>query len=240
MTCGRAPARAVRSTFRVTVRSTIDSRGRFWPTPKEARCDSKGKVSKSGEHWLAEVPALDAMTQGRSREGAYAMVKDLVETMADSRRFVVTVHRLPADRFEISANDVKVLVALLLRRQREKAGPYVGASCGEASPEISQRLCPIRARGCGSDDRETGRTARRGRAGEGVHLAAGELSARAESGVTANVGLIARLREVVRSRPRLRRHAWRLDGTERFSGRPLSLLCTANSQTRNYLAIRSR
>jgi ribosome-binding protein aMBF1 (putative translation factor) len=50
------------------------------------------------------------------------MVKDLVETMADSRRFVVTVHRLPADRFEISANDVKVLVALLLRRQREKSG----------------------------------------------------------------------------------------------------------------------
>ena len=82
----------------------------------------EGKVNKSGKHWLAAIPALDAMTQGRSREGAYAMVKDLVETMADSRRFVVTVHRLPADRFEISANDVKVLVALLLRRQREKSG----------------------------------------------------------------------------------------------------------------------
>lgn len=82
----------------------------------------EGKVSKSGKHWLAEIPALDAMTQGRSRDDAYAMVKDLVETMADSRRFVVSVHRLPADRFEISANDVKVLVALLLRRQREKSG----------------------------------------------------------------------------------------------------------------------
>ena len=82
----------------------------------------EGKVSKSGKQWLAAIPALDAITQARSRVGAYAMAKDLVETMADSRRFVVTVHRLPADRFEISANDVKVLVALLLRRQREKSG----------------------------------------------------------------------------------------------------------------------
>jgi len=45
----------------------------------------------------------------------------------------------------------------------------------------------------------------------------------------------ARLLRIVRSRPRLRRQAWRLDGTERFSGQPLSILCTATRQTRNYL-----
>jgi len=55
-------------------------------------------------------------------------------------------------------------------------------------------------------------------------------------GVAANLKPFARLLSVVRSRPRLRRRAWRLDGTERFSGRPLSVLSTAKSQTRNYLA----
>jgi ribosome-binding protein aMBF1 (putative translation factor) len=95
----------------------------------------EGQVSRSGEHWLAEIPALDAMTQGRTRNDAYAMVKDLVETMADKRRFVVTLHRLSGDRFEISANDVTVLVALLLRRQREKSG----LSLAEVAARLRQK-----------------------------------------------------------------------------------------------------
>jgi ribosome-binding protein aMBF1 (putative translation factor) len=50
------------------------------------------------------------------------MIKDLVETMASEPGFEVSVHPGSEDRFEIGANDVRTLVALLLRRQREKRG----------------------------------------------------------------------------------------------------------------------
>jgi hypothetical protein len=44
------------------------------------------------------------------------------------------------------------------------------------------------------------------------------------------------LLRAVSSRPKLRRNAWRLEGTEASSGKPLSVLCAASGQTRHYLA----
>ena len=41
-----------------------------------------GKVYKDSQFWLVEVPILNTMTQGRTRKGALAMVKDLLETLA--------------------------------------------------------------------------------------------------------------------------------------------------------------
>ena len=95
----------------------------------------EGRIWKDGNHWLVEVPELGAMTQGRTRDEAYEMIKDLVETMANEPTFEVTVHRSSADGFEISANDVKILVALLLRRQREKHG----VSLAEAARRLDQK-----------------------------------------------------------------------------------------------------
>ena len=46
---------------------------------------------------------------------------------------------------------------------------------------------------------------------------------------------VVRLRSAVRSLRRLRRRVWRLEGREAASGEPLSVLCAARSQTRNYL-----
>ena len=43
----------------------------------------EGRVWKDGEHWLIEVPALHAMTQGYTREEAHGMIKDLIETIHD-------------------------------------------------------------------------------------------------------------------------------------------------------------
>ena len=42
-----------------------------------------GRVYKDGKFWLAEVPLLDAMTQGHTRKEALAMVADLLETLAN-------------------------------------------------------------------------------------------------------------------------------------------------------------
>lgn len=82
----------------------------------------EGRVYKDGKHWLVEVEAFDAMTQGRTKKEAYDMIKDLLETMADAPGFEVHVFPQRGDRVEIGSTDVARLIALLLRRQREKHG----------------------------------------------------------------------------------------------------------------------
>lgn len=81
-----------------------------------------GRVYKSGKFWLAEVPILDAMTQGHTKKEALAMVEDLLETLANRPSFSVTTHPVTKENFEISSPDTRGLVSLLLRRQRERSG----------------------------------------------------------------------------------------------------------------------
>jgi len=81
-----------------------------------------GRIWKDGKFWLAEVPMLDAMTQGRSRREAFRMIADLVDTMAHKRGFHVAVFPGAQGAFEIASDDTSALVAVMLRRQREKRG----------------------------------------------------------------------------------------------------------------------
>ena len=95
----------------------------------------EGRVFKDGEHWLIEVPAFEAMTQGRTKKEAFAMIKDLLETMADVPGFKVEIEPGSRDLFEVGANDTKMLLALLLRRQRETQG----LSLREAAERLRQK-----------------------------------------------------------------------------------------------------
>jgi hypothetical protein len=95
----------------------------------------EGKIWKDGKHWLVEVPALNAMTQGRTKREAYMMLEDLVETMMDSPGFEATAYPQSDDRLELGSNNVKLLVALLLRRQREKRG----ITLAEAARRLDQK-----------------------------------------------------------------------------------------------------
>ena len=94
-----------------------------------------GRVWKDGKFWLAEIPAFDALTQGRTKREALAMAGDLIETMAGVRGFRATVHPTGGGAFEIGANQVGVLVALLLRRQRESRG----LTLAEVAARLGQR-----------------------------------------------------------------------------------------------------
>jgi hypothetical protein len=82
----------------------------------------RGKVYQDGKFWLAEVPILDAMTQGHTNKEALVMVKDLIETLADRPGFTVEVHPGQHGEFEVSSTDTRTLISLLLRRQRERSG----------------------------------------------------------------------------------------------------------------------
>ena len=94
-----------------------------------------GRVYKDGKFWLAEVPILDAMTQGHTKKEALAMVEDLLETLANRPGFSVTTHPVTKGNFEISSPDTRGLVSLLLRRQRERSG----LSLGEAAQRLGAK-----------------------------------------------------------------------------------------------------
>ena len=81
-----------------------------------------GKAYKDGKFWLAEVPILDAMTQGLTQKEAFVMVEDLVETLANRPGFSVKVHPGVHGHFEVGSSDTRTMVSLLLRRQRERSG----------------------------------------------------------------------------------------------------------------------
>ena len=82
----------------------------------------QGRIFKDGGFWLAEVPMLDAMTQGRTEEEALVMVKDLVETLANRPGFSVTVHPCGDGDIELGSDDARGMVALMLQRQRACSG----------------------------------------------------------------------------------------------------------------------
>ena len=94
-----------------------------------------GRIKKNGRLWLIEVPAFDAVTQGRTKREAFEMVQDLIETMASVRGFRATVYPTGGQTFEIGANRLGVLLALLLRRQRERQG----LTLAEAAARLGQR-----------------------------------------------------------------------------------------------------
>ena len=72
--------------------------------------------------WLAEVPVFDALTQGRSRKDALAMIADWFVTMVGRKGFVVEVEPVGRDMFEVSAADARSMISLLLQRQRQRSG----------------------------------------------------------------------------------------------------------------------
>jgi len=82
----------------------------------------EGKVTRDGRFWLAEIPLLDAATQGRTRTEALEMIGDWLETMINRADFRVEVHARGKNEFEVAGNDVAAMTALLLRRRREASG----------------------------------------------------------------------------------------------------------------------
>lgn len=95
-----------------------------------------GHVYRDGRYWLSEIPILDAMTQGRTKKEALAMIADWVETLVDQEGFEARIHPVGRDRFEIEGSDAAAMTALLLRRKRETSGlslAAVAANLGSGS-----------------------------------------------------------------------------------------------------------
>lgn len=88
----------------------------------------EGKIWKSKKHWLVEVPSLNTMTQGKTRKEALFMIEDAIleyinyffEGEADG--FKVQINDYKKSVIGVTSNNNKLLLALSLRKQREKSG----------------------------------------------------------------------------------------------------------------------
>ncbi|MEA2327882.1 MAG: antitoxin HicB [Thermoanaerobaculia bacterium] len=102
----------------------------------------EGKLVRDGRFWLAEIPLLDAMTQGRTRKEALEMIGDWLKTMIDRPGFCVSVYPRGAREFEVSGSDAGAMTALLLRRRREASGASLremASRLGESSRNAYSR-----------------------------------------------------------------------------------------------------
>lgn len=127
----------------------------------------EGKVARDGRFWLAEIPLLAAMTQGRTRAEALEMVADWLETMVNRAGFRAEVHPRGKNEFELSGSDAGAMIAVLLRRRREASGASLrevasrlGASSrnayaryerGEAVPTMDKLDALLKATSPGDD-----------------------------------------------------------------------------------------
>ena len=120
----------------------------------------EGTVVRNGRFWIAEIPLLHAITQGRTRAQAFAMIGDWLQTMVN-RDGCAQVHPRGKCEFEVSGSDAAAMTALLLRRRREASGASLrevalrlGASSrnayaryerGEAVPSLEKLDALLRA-----------------------------------------------------------------------------------------------
>lgn len=108
----------------------------------------EGRVYRDGKYWLAEVPVLEAMTQGHTRREACEMVEDLVASLVDRPGFRAHVHRGRDGDFEVGGTHTPSMVSLLLRRQRANSGlslaqvaERLGARSRNAYARYEQGVC---------------------------------------------------------------------------------------------------
>lgn len=98
----------------------------------------EGRIWKNKDHWLVKVSSLNIMTQGETREDALFMIKDaIMEYMnfyfeSEVKGLELVVNEYKKSVIGISSNNNKLLLALSLRKQREKSGSTIR--------EVSERL----------------------------------------------------------------------------------------------------
>ena len=81
-----------------------------------------GKVYKDGKFWLAEIPILEALTQGHTRKEALEMATDWLETMVGQRGFKGSIYLGRNGVFDLAGNDIRSMVRILLKRKRQVQG----------------------------------------------------------------------------------------------------------------------
>ena len=82
----------------------------------------EGRLYKSGKFWLAEVPGMDAMTQGTSRADAIRMLQSLMCEMLEDIQGAKVEIAVAKNRVLAKVPETGAVIGLILRRLRARAG----------------------------------------------------------------------------------------------------------------------
>lgn len=86
----------------------------------------EGKIWKSGELWLVEVPSIDVCTQGISREDALKMIVDAIKVLIEGyfpeekvEELKIVAHDYGRKEIGITTSNNSLMMSFSLIRQRE-------------------------------------------------------------------------------------------------------------------------
>lgn len=82
----------------------------------------EGQIYKEGGFWLVEVSGLNLMTQGLTKAEAYDMAESIIKDAVGDRKLKFDLIKLPKGQFLIQSDCTELLIPLLLKKQRQKAG----------------------------------------------------------------------------------------------------------------------
>ena len=85
---------------------------------REEKMKIEGKIEKSGWWWMVFVPLLLVFSQGKTKKSALVMIKEAVEDLVDIKEFKMSISDVQANTFSLSANNIKWLIAFILKQQR--------------------------------------------------------------------------------------------------------------------------
>lgn len=80
------------------------------------------KIYKNGKHWIAEIPVLDAMTQGHSKLEAEEMLISLLCEMIETKGFKSHLIHEHGKWYVTETSHDPEVYRLILKRQRAKSG----------------------------------------------------------------------------------------------------------------------
>ncbi len=78
-----------------------------------------GTIYQSSRGWAAEIPLLEAVTQGQTRQEALDTMAYFLETLVDRPGFSVEIVPGQDDYFEVSSADARGMVSLLSHPEPE-------------------------------------------------------------------------------------------------------------------------
>ena len=108
------------------------------------KVEGKLVAPKGGKnkYWGVVVPLLEIHTQGESRDDAYRMAQDAIESLVDKRGFRVICVPGKGNRFILTSNDSGTFLAFILSRLRTAShltARQVAARLKSSSPNAYAR-----------------------------------------------------------------------------------------------------
>jgi predicted RNase H-like HicB family nuclease len=77
-----------------------------------------GNIWKDGKFWVVECPTLDVSTQSETKNSAFQMMTDLVQTMVNDRKYSVSIKTAGKDGFSMTFKNPTPIIAAIIARSR--------------------------------------------------------------------------------------------------------------------------